>query len=247
MDRHVLAGIGLAGSSLDCLGALYLAYDLLGGEHGPLRTLTRCVTYSVIYGLAFGAPFGLVFGVSAGLATGCTLGMEYAREASDKPQYGFWAESIFSLIRGIGWGAGTAHLYGIRFGATYCILSTLGQMVAYSRGVRPGMEYKQKKRPHFSWVLAGAAVVRTVGYAVAGLLSGLVAHNESQVFWFGIKAGLVIGVATTLGGFVSPYIEWWADNLPERRLGALGIILILIGFVLGSAEHWTELLDIPVQ
>ena len=247
MDRHVLAGIGLAGSSLDCLGALYLAYDLLGGEHGPLRTLTRCVTYSVIFGVGFGLPFGLVFGVSAGLTTGCTLGMEFAREASDKPQYGFWAESMFSLIRGIGFGTGTAYLYGFRFGAAYCILSTLGQMVAYRRGVRPGMEYKQKKRPHISWVLVGAGVVRTVGYAAAGLMSGLVAHNESQVFWFGIKAGLVIGGATTFGGFVSPYVEWWADNLPERRLGAFGIILILIGFVLGSAEHWVELLDLPVE
>jgi len=81
----------------------------------------------------------------------------------------------------------------------------------------------------------------------AGLLSGLIAHNEAQVMWFGIKAGLVIGLATAFGGFVSPYIEWLADNLPERRLGAFGIILILIGFVLGSAEHWAELLDVPVQ
>src|SRR6266705_1847304 len=225
MDRHLLAGIGLAGSSLDCLGALYLAYDLLGGEHGPLRTLTRAVTYSVIYGVAFGLPFGVVFGVSAGLATGTTLAIEYAREASDNPQYGFWAEALFSLVRGIGFGAGTAYLYGIRFGATYCVLSTLGQMVAYRRGVRPGMEYQQKKRPHISPRLMRAAVVRTVGYALAGLLSGLVAHNESQVMWFGIKAGLVIGFATAFAGFISPYIEWWADNLPERRLGAFGIIL----------------------
>jgi Kef-type K+ transport system membrane component KefB len=149
--------------------------------------------------------------------------------------------------RSIGFGTGTAYLYGFRFGATYRILSTLGQMVAYGRGVRPGMEYKQKKRPHISWVLVGAAVVRTIGYTMAGLVSGLVAHKESQVMWFGIEAGLVIGVATAFGGFVSPYVEWWADNLPERRLGAFGIILILIGFALGSAEHWATLLDVQVR
>ena len=45
MDKHTLALISIIGSSLDVLGALYLAYDLLGGEHGPLRTLTRAVTY----------------------------------------------------------------------------------------------------------------------------------------------------------------------------------------------------------
>ena len=46
----------LISSSLDVLGALYLAYDLLGGEHGPLRTLTRAVTYSALMGIGFGIP-----------------------------------------------------------------------------------------------------------------------------------------------------------------------------------------------
>ena len=31
IDRHTLALVSIAGSSLDVLGALYLAYDLLGG------------------------------------------------------------------------------------------------------------------------------------------------------------------------------------------------------------------------
>jgi len=42
----------LRGSGLDVLGSLYLAYDLLGGRHGPLRLLTRAVTYSVVFGSA---------------------------------------------------------------------------------------------------------------------------------------------------------------------------------------------------
>jgi len=37
MDKHTVALISIIGTSLDVLGALYLAYDLLGGEHGPLR------------------------------------------------------------------------------------------------------------------------------------------------------------------------------------------------------------------
>jgi hypothetical protein len=40
LDRHTLALVSIVGSSLDVLGTLYLAYDLFGGEHGPLRTLT---------------------------------------------------------------------------------------------------------------------------------------------------------------------------------------------------------------
>ena len=37
IDKHTLALISIIGSAFDVLGALYLAYDLLGGEHGPLR------------------------------------------------------------------------------------------------------------------------------------------------------------------------------------------------------------------
>jgi hypothetical protein len=34
IDKHTLAVVSIVGSSLDLLGALYLAYDLLGGERG---------------------------------------------------------------------------------------------------------------------------------------------------------------------------------------------------------------------
>ena len=54
MDKHTLALVSIIGSSLDVLGAMYLAYDLLGGEHGPLRTLTRAVTYGALFGTGYG-------------------------------------------------------------------------------------------------------------------------------------------------------------------------------------------------
>lgn len=54
IDKHTLALISIVGNSLDVLGALYLSYDLLGGEHGPLRTLTRGVTYGALFGAGYG-------------------------------------------------------------------------------------------------------------------------------------------------------------------------------------------------
>jgi hypothetical protein len=54
LDKHTLALVSIVGSSLDVLGALYLAYDLVGGEHGPLRTLTRGVTYGALLGTGYG-------------------------------------------------------------------------------------------------------------------------------------------------------------------------------------------------
>ena len=40
MRHHTLASISITGTALDLLGSVYLAYDLLGGQHGPLRLLT---------------------------------------------------------------------------------------------------------------------------------------------------------------------------------------------------------------
>jgi hypothetical protein len=58
IDKHTLALVSIIGCSLDVLGALYLAYDLLGGEHGPLRTLTRGITYGVLFGAGYGLALG---------------------------------------------------------------------------------------------------------------------------------------------------------------------------------------------
>jgi hypothetical protein len=73
IDKHALAVVSLIGSSLDVLGALYLAYDLLGGEHGPLPTVTRAVTYGVLFGAGFALALGPLFGLAGGAANGITL------------------------------------------------------------------------------------------------------------------------------------------------------------------------------
>jgi hypothetical protein len=41
IDHRTIAAIALTGTALNLLGGLYLAYDLFGGKHGPLRTLTE--------------------------------------------------------------------------------------------------------------------------------------------------------------------------------------------------------------
>jgi hypothetical protein len=63
---------------------------------------------------------------------------------------------------------------------------------------------------------------------------------------FALRIGLVIGIVTGVGAAINPYIEYYADNLPERRLGVLGIGLILCGFTLQSIQYWLALLDVRV-
>ena len=74
LDHHALAALSLIGVLLDSMGGLYLAYDLLGGRQGPLRTLTRTVTDAVLFGLGYGLPLGPIYGLVAGIGLGVGSG-----------------------------------------------------------------------------------------------------------------------------------------------------------------------------
>ena len=100
MDHHAVAAVSITGTCLDVLGTLYLAYDLLGGQHGPLRGLTRAVTYSIIFGIGWGLGLGLFFGLATGAATGVTLAIEFNRAARGLDRYSLpWESTIFGDSR----------------------------------------------------------------------------------------------------------------------------------------------------
>ena len=247
IDKHTLALVSIAGCSLDVLGALYLAYDLLGGEHGPLRTLTRGVTYGALFGTGYGLGLGPVFGLATGVAHGITLAWEYARASRRGPKPGFWYDTAMCAIRGAGYGLGATYLYGGTFGAMFGALSTVGQAVAYRAGIRPTLDYQPATRPRLTKHQLLAAVNRTFGYAVAGYISAVTAHQHANALSVGVKAGLVIGVVTAIAGSCTPFVEWIADHVPEKRMGVFGVGLILIGFALQSVQYWVVLLDVSVR
>src|ERR1700737_358953 len=115
MNHHTLAIMSITGTSLDVLGSLYLAYDLLGGQKGPLRLLTRAVTYSVVFGVGYGIGLGLLFGLAAGITTGVTLAIEFNRAARGLEHYALPWEGLFAAIRGFAFGAGLYRDLGLRF------------------------------------------------------------------------------------------------------------------------------------
>jgi len=61
-----------------------------------------------------------------------------------------------------------------------------------------------------------------------------------------LRVGLVTGIVTGVGITVSPYIEYYADDLPERRLGAFGIGFIFSGSALQSLQYWLIPFDVRV-
>ena len=226
------------------LGSLYLAYDLLGGQHGPLRLLTRAVTYSVAFGIGYGLGLGLFFGLASGMAAGITLSIEFTRAARGLEHYSLFWEGLFAAIRGSAFGAGLYRTLGFKFAISFAILITVGQIFTYSRGVRPALSYMASLRPRFTGRLFWATVTRTVGYTVTALVCSAFIRHVDHPWFFAIRVGLVTGIVTGVGMTFNPYIEYYADNLPERRMGVFGIGLILCGFALQSLQYWLALLDV---
>src|SRR2546422_4148850 len=161
MDHHIVAAVSITGICLDVLGSLYLAYDLLGGQHGPLRLLTRAVTYSIVFGIGYGLGLGLFFGLAAGITTGITLSIEFSRAARGLDHYSLPWEALFSAVRGFGFGAGLYRIVGLGFAIAFAILIAGGQVFAYSRGMRPALDYAASRRPRRTRRPFRGTVIRT--------------------------------------------------------------------------------------
>jgi len=243
-DHRTLAAIALTGTALNLLGGLYLAYDLFGGKHGPLRTLTSAVTYSVFFFLGYVALLPVSFSILAGFGTGVTLAIEFARAARGARQTRT-VDALASIARSASYALGSTWLFGWHFGLTFGVLTALGQIVAYRMGFTPAM-ITGGQLPWSKHMLG--VVNRTIGYALSGLISAWIAHSQDRTeLLFGVGMGVGLGAVSAALGLIVPHIEKWADGLPIRRLGMLGTFLIFLGFLLESVEHWVVLFDVPVR
>jgi hypothetical protein len=201
----------------------------------------------VLFGGGYSLAFGPVFGLATGVAHGITLAWEYSRASRHEPKPGFWHDLAMSAIRGLGFALGAAYLYGPTFGAAFGAVSTVGQVLAYRAGIRPTLDYAAAPRPRLTKHQFLAGLNRTVGYAVAGYVIALVTHPGANALSVGMKTGLGVGVVTAIVNGCTSFIEWIADRVPEKRMGVLGVGLILIGFTLQSFQYWVALLDVTIR
>jgi hypothetical protein len=246
VDHRTVAEISIAGSCLDVLGSLYLAYDLLGGQHGPLRLLTRMVTYSIVFAIGYGLGLGPFFGVASGAASGITIAIELNRVARDHPHFSLPWEAAFSAIRGLAFAAGLYRIPGLgfRFAAAFGALITAGQVFAYLRGMRPDLDFR---KPRLTRRQMWGAILRTIGYIATALVCSALVQHVEHPWLLALRVGLVTGVVTTAVLTLGPFIEHFADSVPARGMGAFGIGLIFIGFTLQSLQYWLVVLDVPVK
>jgi hypothetical protein len=241
--RHVwrpdlLPILSLTGVILDSLGGLYLAYDLLGGKRGPLRTLTKSISYGVLFGIAYGAPLGVWFGLAGFLVSGPALSLEIGRRSS-RDAHLLLEALTFGLARALSFGAAGWLSKDSWFGINFGILSLLGFVAAYLM-VGPPTDTGSGHAQHDRAVLYRAAF-RGVSIGLAGVLSGMI-DREPHAISYGIEVGLVTGISSAILVAVAPPVEAWADSLPDRRLGGYGAILVLIGSLLQTLQYVFPLL-----
>jgi hypothetical protein len=85
------------------------------------------------------------------------------------------------------------------------------------------------------------------GFIVTALICSALVHHVDDPLLFALRVGLVTGIVTGLFQMVNPFIEYFADNPPERTLGVFGVGLMLCGFALQSLQYWLVLFDVHVS
>ena len=229
---------------MDALGGLYLAYDLLGGKYGPLRTLTRCTTYAIACGLGY-ALIGRWFGIIGALLMGPLVGLESSRRAREGREAPF-ESALFALARGVAFAIASWPSTSPAFAVLFGLLSGFFLILAYRLGGSPGDVWAEQEKPQISRVTLLVFVSRGLAVGASSVVAGALTGTAGE-FALGLKIGLVAGLLSGLTNAFGPLVEWWADNLSPRRLGAFGTVLLLTGFCMQSVQYVLPLFNIPIR
>ena len=243
--NKTLAWFGATGTLCDALGGVYLTYDLLGGRTGPLGLGMRGATYGIIFGLGYGLAFGPFFGAVAGFGLGGILALEFWRVAFHQRKYGsspLYHVPFFGVARGLLLGVASSHRFGWKFGLIFGALNAAFLAVVYRMRFAPTYDYTAALGPTFKFRAQKAALMRALAVGCAGALAGWTLTGGLQSLGFGLTIGLVVGLISLVVGAVSPSLEWWIENLPDRHLATIGFVLIALGLLLQSVQYLVVIL-----
>ncbi|HYA87782.1 MAG TPA: hypothetical protein VEI57_12045 [Nitrospirota bacterium] len=249
LTHRSVAELSLTGMGLDVLGGCYLAYDLLGGKRGPLRTIAQATGYIALFFVGYNIVVGLRYAIVAASGMGILLAIEFRRAAINPARHRERRATVllFAFLRGFVLGLAGISIAGLSFGVVFGMLSGMGLSISYALGFAPTHDYEAKSEPHLSWHKVFASLWRAAVVSVAGIVAGVLTSAETHWILFGLKLGLAAGTVSAMVSLFSPTIEWWIENLPERRLGVIGVGLILVGVLFQSVQYWFVVLDVPVH
>ena len=174
LRHHLIPMLSLAGVILDALGGLYLAYDLLGGKKGPLRMVTKSVSYGAMFGSAYGLSLGAWFGLAGLLVSGPALSIEIGRREVRRIHPIFEALA-FGLLRAVSVGTAGWPCKDSQFGINFGIFCTAGFVAAYLI-VGPPAD-TSLGRPRIDKGVLKRAAFRGTSIGLAAILSGAL-HKE---------------------------------------------------------------------
>jgi hypothetical protein len=239
MSSYLIAEITLVGMGLDLLGGFYLAYDLLGGSRGPLRAIARTIGYIALFFLGYIALLGLAYALIGSVGMGILLTAEYrlAADTENGSHLRSW-RVIFGLLRGAVLGLASMAIAGALFGAVFGALTGIVLVISFLAGFSPTDDYERDCKPRLTKRKILASLLRALIVCVAGIVTGLLTTKNPQAVYFGLKLGIAAGAVNALVGSLSPMLEWWIENLPSRRLGTIGLWMILLGMILQSMQYW---------
>lgn len=247
LTHRVIAETALAGMGIDVLGGCYLAYDLLGGKRGPLRTLVRAAAYTVMFYIGYGALLGWRYAIIASIGMGALLALEF-RKPLETEKLGKFEKHLriffFGMSRGLVLGVASTAVASMTFAIIFGLFSGIGLAATYVIGFAPVSDYMTEHRPRLSRHKILASLWRVIAVSVAGVIAGY--FSASGQLEMELKLGCAAGVVSALVSLFSAPLEWWVENLPDRRLGLFGIMLIFIGMVLQSVQYWVVVLDISI-
>jgi hypothetical protein len=245
LDTYTSAVISMTGMTFDSIGGLYLAYDLLGGERGPLSKLTRCTTYSLLafisYAVALNLKFAMICGIGMGTLFGLQLDLIGAGKTLNRKEL-----LLLAVGRMIIMTLGTSSILSKPAACTIGIASFFGSLAATKLKISPENWYEASCKPEFRpkrmavGLMLGTTItlVAWMGETIFG------GTNTKDAFFMALRLGFVIGIGTALVASVSPFVEWYADNLPPKRMGYIGAVMFLIGFLIQSIPSLVVLLGL---
>ncbi|MCW5822151.1 MAG: hypothetical protein KIT34_05070 [Cyanobacteria bacterium TGS_CYA1] len=242
MEPHFSAQLTLLGMACDVVGGIYLAYDLLGGEKGPLNTFFRLVNYSVLAVLIFCISLGPKFALPAGIGIGCAFGL-HLENASRSNKDSFLFLLKLGLIRALGIGTGVWINGFPKMAWLMAAIVIVMSLILPRMGISPAVVYQSEKKPQLKKQQLFIACVLG-GVAMTTAFIGAAFTGQSMVFQFAIRMGLTFACTTLIVTTLSPIIEWYADNLPPKTFGFIGAILFVVGFSIQALPSVAVMYDI---
>jgi hypothetical protein len=242
IEPFTSAALSITGLTFDSIGGLYLAYDLLGGEGGPLSKITRIVTYSLLAVFIYSFAGNLKFALVCGIGLGSIFGLQLDWIGAGK-KVNLKMMIVLSIARMIIIGVASSFVLPIPVALIVCAGAFFGSMASQKMKLSPEYWYEASRKPVFSFKRIGLGLILGT-FMTLMVLFGETICGDKNGLASALRLGFTVGIGTGLIASVSPFVEWYADNLPPRKMGYIGAVMFMIGFAIQSIPSLVVLLGL---